>query len=132
MAFGGGTVDMIHEGKGLIDFAKMLDRFDHDQELIREVMTVFVAETPERARRIEDAAARGDMEGLVRLAHSLKGVCGTIHAEPLRELCYRVEMAARAGEAQVTAELAPQLLAMLGELAETLEKAARGALPGDE
>lgn len=122
---------MTHEGEGLIDFAKMLDRFDHDRELLQEVMAVFVAEAPERARRIEDAAARGDMEGLVRLAHSLKGVCGTMHAEPLRELCYRVEMAARTGEEQVAGELAPQLLAMLGELSGFLEKAASGALPGD-
>ncbi|MEF3697350.1 Hpt domain-containing protein [Desulfolutivibrio sp.] len=120
---------MIHEGKNLINLSKMLERFDHDRELVGEVMDVFVAETPERVRRLADAAKQGDMEQLVRLAHSLKGVCGTMHAEPLRELSYQVEMAARAGKAQVASELVPQVLIMLGDLSHYLETAAAGDLP---
>lgn len=120
---------MTHEGKNLINLSRMLERFDHDRELVDEVMAVFVSETPERVRRLADAAKQGDMEQLVRLAHSLKGVCGTMHAEPLRELSYQVEMAARVGEAQVAGDLVPQVLAMLGELSHYLETAAAGDLP---
>ncbi|MDQ7831318.1 MAG: Hpt domain-containing protein [Desulfovibrionaceae bacterium] len=120
---------MVHDDNTLIDLPKMLERFDHDLELFREVMDVFVAETPERSRRIAEAAARGDMEQLVRLAHSLKGVCGTMHAEPLRELSFQVEMAARAGDAQTVAEKAPHLLAMLGDLARHLTTVAARETP---
>lgn len=120
---------MGQDGKDLIDLAKMLDRFDHDLELLREVMDVFAAETPERSGRIAEAARTGDMEQMVRLAHSLKGVCGTMHAEPLRELSYRVEMAARAGDARAVEAMTPGLLAMLDALAGYLATAANGDLP---
>jgi HPt (histidine-containing phosphotransfer) domain-containing protein len=120
---------MVHDGNTLIDLPKMLERFDHDLELFREVMAVFVAETPERSRRIAEAAARGDMEQLVRLVHSLKGVCGTMHAEPLRELSFQVEMAARAGDAKAVAEKAPHLLTMLGDLARHLTTVAARETP---
>jgi HPt (histidine-containing phosphotransfer) domain-containing protein len=120
---------MSHDEKALIDLSRMMDRFDHDWDLLREVMSVFASEAPERRRRITEALDGGDMEQLVRLAHSLKGVCGTIHAEPLRELSLRVEMAARAGDATEVGEITPHLLAMLGNLADYLETVAASQTP---
>lgn len=120
---------MTHDGEGLIDLAGMMDRFDHDWELLREVMHVFAAETPERMRRFAEASQNGDMEQMVRLAHSLKGVCGTMHAEPLRELSYRVELAARANDIQAVHASLPRLVEMLEALSRYLEAVAAGEMP---
>ncbi|QLA20347.1 Hpt domain-containing protein [Desulfolutivibrio sulfoxidireducens] len=114
----------------LIDLEKTLARFENDRELLREVVFVFIAETPERSRKIARAFAAHDLEQLVRLAHSLKGVCGTMHAEPLREICYRVEMAARAGDAKVVDDLVPRLLATLEALTEYLSDEFRNGRVG--
>ena len=92
-------------------------------------MSVFASEAPEREQRITKALGGGDMEQMVRLAHSLKGVCGTIHAEPLRELSLQVELAARAGDVKTVGEITPRLLAMLEDLARYLETVAASETP---
>ncbi len=125
-----GSSAMPYPADAPIDLEKTLERFENDRELLREVVSVFVEEAPERSQKIARAFAARDMEQLVRLSHSLKGVCGTMHAEPLRELCYQVEMAARAGDAQKVVEGTPVLLAMLSELTDYLSGELRDGLGG--
>lgn len=97
----------------LIDMAKLRERFDDDEELLEEIFRVFLAEVPDRTRNIRTALADGDLPRLSGLAHSLKGVAGTMFAEQLRQAAYAVEMAAKAGDTSGLAELAEVLLEML-------------------
>ncbi|NMC50131.1 MAG: Hpt domain-containing protein [Desulfovibrio sp.] len=121
---------MVKPEGGLIDLGKTLEGFEDDQELLREVLSVFVSESPQRHAAIADAFAARDVERLAQLAHSLKGVCGTIRAEPLREMSYRVELAARnRDEGEIERDI-PVLLAMLAELTEYLSGELRDGLGG--
>jgi len=82
-----------------IDLARLRARFDDDQDLLAEIFSVFISESPGRRTDLEAALAAGDLTRLAGLAHSLKGVAATLFAEPLRQAAYALEQAARAGDA---------------------------------
>lgn len=97
----------------LLELEKLRQRFDEDDELLAEIFQVFIAEAPDRRKAMETALAAGDLDGLSRLAHSLKGVAGTMFAEPLRQAAYALEKGAKAGDAAEAARLTDALLASL-------------------
>ncbi|EHJ49267.1 Hpt domain protein [Solidesulfovibrio carbinoliphilus subsp. oakridgensis] len=109
------------DGTGvLIDLDRLRLRFDDDQELLDEIFRVFLEEAPGRRAGITQARETGDMPRLTRLAHSLKGVAGTMLAEPLRQAAYDLEKAARAGDMARTAPLAGEVLDLLDRTAAAL------------
>jgi signal transduction histidine kinase/DNA-binding response OmpR family regulator/HPt (histidine-containing phosphotransfer) domain-containing protein len=50
-----------------------LDRIGGDEELLREVCEIFLEESPKLLKKLQQAVAAGDADGVVRAAHSLKG-----------------------------------------------------------
>jgi len=96
-----------------VDLDKLRLRFDNDEELLGEIFQVFISETPDRRVGIEAAWTSGDLPLLTRMAHSLKGVAGTMFAEPLRQSAYDLEMAARAEDRAVAGRLVSQVLDLL-------------------
>src|ERR1700733_5459513 len=50
-----------------------LDRIGGDEELLREVCQIFLEESPKLLKKLQQAVAAGDTDGVVRAAHSLKG-----------------------------------------------------------
>ena len=50
-----------------------LDRIGGDEELLREVCEIFLEESPKLLKKLQQAVAAGDPDGVVRAAHSLKG-----------------------------------------------------------
>lgn len=105
----------------LIDLVKLRARFDDDEELLEEIFRVFIGEVPERRANILAALAAGDLDRLSRLAHSLKGVAGTMYAEDLRQAAYDVEKAAKDGDGAQAANLGAGLLDLLQRTSEDLE-----------
>ncbi len=93
-----------------VNLAKLRLRFDDDAALLAEIFRVFVNEVPARRAGIEAALAGGDLTQLTRIAHSLKGVAGTLIAEPLRQAAYDLEMAARGGDAAAANRIVPVVL----------------------
>jgi len=105
----------------LVDLVKLRARFDDDEELLEEIFRVFIGEVPERRTNILAAMAAGDLDRLGRLAHSLKGVAGTMYAEGLRQAAYDVEKAAKDGDGAQAANLGAGLLDLLQKTSEDLE-----------
>jgi HPt (histidine-containing phosphotransfer) domain-containing protein len=106
----------------LVDLDKLRIRFDNDEELLAEIFRVFLAEEDERRAKILAAMADGDLNRLSGLAHSLKGVAGTIYAEELRQAAFAVEMAAKAGDAATALPLGQGMLDLLARTAEDLKR----------
>lgn len=106
----------------LIDLDELVLGLEEDWEIIREIFDVFVEEAPGRREKFEKALAEDDFEAMILLAHSLKGASGTIKAEPLRQACYVLEQAARAGDAAKTAEFTPIVLDLLDKTAARMEE----------
>ena len=83
---------------------------------------MFIGEVPERRGNILAALAAGDLERLGRLAHSLKGVAGTMYAEHLRQAATDLEKAAKDGDGAQAAALGAGLLDVLQKTAEDLNQ----------
>jgi HPt (histidine-containing phosphotransfer) domain-containing protein len=106
----------------LIDMDKLFIRMEEDTDLIREVFEVFIEEVAGRKVKFAKALAEGDHAAMTLHAHSLKGASGTLMAEPLREACYDLERAARAGDADGEAAHLPRVLDFLEKTAARMEE----------
>lgn len=66
------------------DRAAALDRLDHDEPLLWDVVQQFIKETPALLVAIDTAISHKDADALRDAAHSLKGSAGYLAAD---ELC---------------------------------------------
>jgi HPt (histidine-containing phosphotransfer) domain-containing protein len=76
---------------------------------LRKVIESYLDSAQERLRLIEACAAARDFVGLAREAHDLKGVSGNFGARRLQGLADELERAAKDGDADAVALLAPQI-----------------------
>lgn len=70
------------------------------EEVVREVIAVFVADVPLRIRNIRTAMVAGDLEAIARTSHNLKGACAHIGARRLQSAAHRLCITARSGGAR--------------------------------
>jgi HPt (histidine-containing phosphotransfer) domain-containing protein len=81
-----------------------------EPDVLTEVLQLFLKEVPLRMDRLRNACAAGNIEGVYRAAHSLKGSAGNIGAQRLVDVCRQLDELGRAGD---LTEAAP-LVAALG------------------
>jgi CheY-like chemotaxis protein/HPt (histidine-containing phosphotransfer) domain-containing protein len=74
-----------------INFAKVRASTGGDDAFLRELAQTFVTTSTELIAEIRQCAKNCDRQGVCRAAHSLKGACASMHAEPLRELSRELE-----------------------------------------
>jgi len=84
--------------RSIFDSQAFLHSLADDRELGLELLTAFMEDSPERYEQLGQALAEGDGEAASNRAHSLKGMCGVVRAEPLVELALGMEHAAKAGD----------------------------------
>lgn len=76
-----------------------------DEDLLSELIDLFMEDAPGRITGMRDAIAREDWPSLASWAHSLKGSCGSLGALHMADLCGRLEMHGRNGGGRHNAEL---------------------------
>ena len=76
---------------------------------LRAIIEGFLAAAQSRLQRIEACAASGDMVGLAREAHDLKGVSGNFGARRLQHLADKLEQVAKASDQQEAKALTLEL-----------------------
>lgn len=79
----------------LLDRSAALERIGGDEELLREIAGLFLAEYPILLQDIRVALESGDAEALERSAHSLKGSVANFEARPAVEAALRLEAMGR-------------------------------------
>ena len=60
--------------------AELLERVDNDQELLRELLTIFKEDYPRMRGSLEAAVAAGDLKNSASLSHTLKGMLSSLGA----------------------------------------------------
>jgi HPt (histidine-containing phosphotransfer) domain-containing protein len=98
--------------------AELLERVDNDQELLRELLTIFKEDFPESFRSLSTAVDSGDLKGASRLSHTLKGMLSSLGATRAAAAASRLEALSSAGET-----------APLRDVLDTLESEADRLLP---
>jgi len=107
-------------GKVVFDGTALLDRLEGDEELLREIVTVFVDDILLQIRDLKESLSSGDAENLSRKAHTIKGACANVGAEALRETAFEAELAAREGRLSVLPPLVEKMESELRELGSLL------------
>jgi CheY-like chemotaxis protein/HPt (histidine-containing phosphotransfer) domain-containing protein len=69
-----------------------------DPAFLREIVTIFLEDTPQHLRDLREAAAARESATLVRVAHTLKSSSSYLGARRLAELCEDLERAGRGGD----------------------------------
>lgn len=82
----------------IIDNGYLLNRYDGNEEVVRELWGVFLDDLPRQIGEIRKAFGSADLELLELQAHSIKGSSGAIGAKVLRDVACQIEHAAKEKE----------------------------------
>jgi len=100
----------------LFDRTIALERIGGDEELLKEIAGIFLAEYPALIQDIRIALAKSDPEALERSAHSLKGSVANFEARPAVEAALKLEAMGRAGKLDRAQAALTELEAILDAL----------------
>src|SRR5262249_48813927 len=81
----------------VLDTDVVRDLLDVMGDEFTDLVRVYLEDTPKSLSALEQAAARGDKEGLIAPSHSLKSTSANLGALSLSELAKRLEHGARGG-----------------------------------
>ncbi|MFP4384130.1 MAG: Hpt domain-containing protein [Spirochaetia bacterium] len=77
-----------------------VNNYDGPREILAEILSIFIQETPERLEIIETASREQNYEAVAKTAHSLANSAGTLDLTSTLENCRNLEAAARNGEGE--------------------------------
>jgi HPt (histidine-containing phosphotransfer) domain-containing protein len=92
-----------------------------DDSFLRDLVQVYLDDSPQRIAEIELALAQGDTERLTRAAHSLKGSCANFGASRLRAISEQIEKLGRQGALQEVPARLPELKVAFAQVKADLE-----------
>ncbi|MGB7284950.1 MAG: Hpt domain-containing protein [Candidatus Acidiferrum sp.] len=84
--------------KAVWNLPELLDRVDNDQELLRELLTIFKEDFPRTLRALESAVAGGDWKNAASLSHALKGMLSNLGGTRAAAAAAKLEESASAGD----------------------------------
>jgi two-component system sensor histidine kinase/response regulator len=62
-----------------------------DPELVRELVTLFLEETPQQLAELQEAVEKQHFEKIGQMAHKIKGSCVTLGVSQMAESCRKIE-----------------------------------------
>ena len=104
------------------DFEQARARTAEDEVLLREIVKIFLEVSPHLLEKIEQALAAGDVAGLERAAHSLKGQIRCLAAPEAQSAAEKLEEKARQRDLPAAAAILPELDTALSRLESQLRK----------
>lgn len=100
----------------LFDRESALARVGDDEELLSELVKIFLDDYPNNLKAIQVALAEGDSSLLERAAHSLKGAVANFGAEDVVREAFELERKGRAGDLAHANDNLQRLSAVLTQL----------------
>jgi signal transduction histidine kinase/DNA-binding NarL/FixJ family response regulator/streptogramin lyase len=94
--------------------------------LVRMVVDDFLAETPHRLKRMQEALACGDAKDLAFVAHALKGTCAQLGALRVAVLCAEMETIGRGGSLEGALRVLSAIEREVAEVSPFLEERREG------
>ncbi len=103
--------------------AETLEKLGGDENLLQEVITIFLDEAPRHVAALKQAMTSGDAESAERAAHSLKGELGYLCIPGLSQVACDIEQKGRNSDLEGVSRLFPEFEAGVS----TLVNSIRGA-----
>lgn len=91
------------------DRAVMLERVLDDEDLLDMVREGYLMDMPNQIGELKNLIGAGDVPGVTRQAHTIKGASANVCAERMREMGLWMEKAAKDGDIAGVAEKLAQL-----------------------
>jgi PAS domain S-box-containing protein len=110
--------------------AEALGRAADDEELLLQIIDIFMSETPALIVELGDFLERGDHERAFRAAHTIKGSSGNLSAAAVSANARAIELAARAGDLGAARDAYPALQKSAADLFAALEAERAGQPAG--
>ena len=106
----------------VFDREQLEERLQGDQDLILEVVRMFIVDCPRKLEKLDQALSTGAGGTMEHLAHELKGTTGLLCAIPAYEAALGVEQIARWGDPGQAGPALERLRAECGVLIEVLNE----------
>ena len=103
-----------------LDRAEALARAADDEELLAQIIDIYLAETPALIEQIGIYLDSGDGESAFRAAHTVKGSSSNLSATAVTVAARAVELPARTGDVATALAAYPALQKAAAELIDTL------------
>ncbi len=98
-----------------------LEQTAGDEELLAELLELFVDSSFDNLSKLKEAIKVKDTAGVIAEAHSLKGSSASLGIESVRQLVLAMELDARDGSTMVAAASISELEAQLEEIKKMTE-----------
>lgn len=85
--------------ESVFDYDDFLYRIDGDVDLLKEVIEIFLKDTPVLLADLYSAIKSGDTNAVERAAHTLKGAAANISAIKMQSLSQQIQLALRENDA---------------------------------
>jgi len=79
----------------VLDVEQLKEQVAHDDDLLVELIDLYISERARQSREMRQAVLNSDYEWLSRLAHTIKGSLGSLHALAAKADAELVELAAK-------------------------------------
>jgi HPt (histidine-containing phosphotransfer) domain-containing protein len=79
------------------DSDELLDRIEGDRALFKDIVRIFLEETPNLISALGAGVESGSADSVERTAHAIKGSCAMISAKRLERLAHELELMGRNG-----------------------------------
>jgi CheY-like chemotaxis protein/HPt (histidine-containing phosphotransfer) domain-containing protein len=112
------------DAEGAVDRSVLLalsEMSDEDDDLLRDLIELFLEQTPPQLLALRQAAEAADADALREAAHAMRGSSVTLGAGRMTGLCRDLEALGSAGDTGAAAELVSRLEASFLEVSEALE-----------
>jgi CheY-like chemotaxis protein len=82
----------------IFDKKILLSRLDGDEEIFREIVQAFLADAPLQLEKLKQALQEGNVAGVERQAHLLKGAAMNMAGKEVQTVAWEMEMVAKDGD----------------------------------
>jgi two-component system, sensor histidine kinase and response regulator len=79
----------------IINWSRLMDRTNNDQELRKEIIKIWLEESPLRISALSQAVKAKTVKDIALHAHTIKGSAATIGAETLSKAAFELEIAGK-------------------------------------
>jgi len=75
----------------IFDRRSLMDRVGGNEAVLKNIITLFLEETPKQLKDLDEKLSSGDIEAAINGAHSIKGSAGNFGAMQMREAAFALE-----------------------------------------
>ena len=90
--------DQSNVNQPIFDYEDFLERIDGDTVLLKEVLEIFLEDTPGLLADLDAGIKSKNMDAVERATHTLKGAAANISAKRLQALTHQLLLLSRKGE----------------------------------